>query len=384
VNVKNWGSGMMHSSHQRKHDRGFTLIELMIALVVTSIIAVAGFYVLTTTDRSTKANEQAAGTQQNVRLAMELIARDVKLAGFRMLLSPNVPVGGTAGNCGPGGTPSAIKPVDKVSGASAVPNDDGPDTVSLVVPRTNPGWKLSAVVPASPATSFNAITLNATAVTEMQAEGMADNTNAYVSIGGVVTGQVTTITGATVNLNSTFNLPVTMPADTQVYLLQCITYSVGTTAAACGTTGPCLLRTVDTGTAAATTTNIVDGVEDIQFALACDGCNGTIKSGVPDGVIDDWNADNTFDALDWQTNRVWTPLTFDPATIRLVQVNVVARQTTADQGLGETQKPGVLVSGPLTVSDHLHSADPGYVASTYQQFRRRVLTRTVDARNIAQ
>jgi type IV pilus assembly protein PilW len=350
---------------------------------VTSIIVVAGFTVLTTTDRSTKANEQAAGTQQNVRLAMELIARDVKLAGFRMPLSPNVPVGGTAGNCGPGGTPSAIKPVDKVSGASAVPNDDGPDTVSLVVPRTNPGWTLSAVAPAG-ATSFNAITLNATAVTEMKAEGMADNSSAYVSIGGVVTGQVTTSSGATVNFNSTFNLPMTFPAGTQVYLLQCIDYSIGTNAAACGTNGPCLLRTVDTGTAPTTTTNIVDGVEDIQFALACDGCNTTIKSGVPDGVIDDWNANNTFDAVDWQTNRVWVPLTFDPATIRLVQVNVVARQTTADQGLGEVQQAGILTAGPLTVSDHLHSADPGYVASTYQQFRRRVLTRTVDARNIAQ
>lgn len=374
---------MMRSSC-KSHDRGFTLIELMIALVVTSIIVVAGFTILTTTDRSTKANEQAADTQQNVRLAMELISRDVKLAGFRMPLSPNVPVGGTAGNCGPGGTPSAIKPVDKVSGVSALPNDNGPDTISLVVPRTNPGWTLSAAAPAGAATSFTAITLNATAVTEMQAEGMVDNTNAYVSIGGVVTGQVTTSTGATVNLNSAFNLPVTFPVGTQVYLLQCIDYSIGTTQAACGTNGPCLLRTVDTGTAAATTTNIVDGVEDIQFALACDGCNASIKSGVPDGVIDDWNANNIFDAADWQTNRVWVPLTFDPATIRLVQVNIVARQKTADQGHGELQTTGILTPSPLTISDHLHSADPGYVASTYQQFRRRVLTRTVDARNVAQ
>jgi type IV pilus assembly protein PilW len=368
----------------KRHDLGFTLVELMIGLAITSIIVTAGFVVLTTTDRSTKANEQTAGTQQNARLAMELIARDVKLAGFRMPLSPNVPVGGAAGNCAPGGTPSAIKPVDKVSAAAAVPNDDGPDTISLVVPRTNPGWTLGAVVPVSPASSFAAITLNATAVTEMQAEGMADNSNAYVSIGGVVTGQVTTASGATVNLNSTYNLPVTFPTGTQVYLLQCITYSIGTTTAACGTTGPCLLRTVDTGTAPTTTTNIVDGVEDIQFALACDGCNTTIKSGVPDGVVDDWNASNTFDAPDWQTNRVWAPLTFDPATIRLVQVNVVARQTTADQGLGEKQQAGILTAAPLTVSDHLHSNDPGYALPTYQQFRRRILTRTVDARNVEQ
>ncbi|MBA5866715.1 MAG: prepilin-type N-terminal cleavage/methylation domain-containing protein [Nitrospira sp. CR1.3] len=365
-------------------DRGITLVELMIALAVTSIIVTAGFTVLTTTDKSTKANEQAAGTQQNARLAMELIARDVKLAGFRMPLSPNLPVGGTAGNCAPGGTSSAIKPVDKVSAASALPNDDGPDTISLIVPRTNPSWTLSQVVPVAPATSFNAITLNATAVTEMQAEGMVNSTNAYVSIGGVVTEQVTTSSGSTINLTNTFNMPVTFPVGTQVYLLQCITYSIGSNAAACGTAGPCLLRTVDTGTAPTTTTNIVDGVEDIQFALACDGCNTAIKTGVPDGVIDDWNANNTFDAGDWQTNRVWAPLTFDPATIRLVQVNVVARQASGDQGLGEAQKAGVLTAGPLTISDHLHSADPGYVGSTYQQFRRRQLTRTVDARNVEQ
>ncbi|HJT19107.1 MAG TPA: PilW family protein [Nitrospira sp.] len=375
---------VMESWNRAKGEKGFTLVELMIALAVTSIIVLAGFTVLTTTDKSTKANEQAAGTQQNARMAMELIARDVKLAGFTMPLSPNVPVGGAAGNCGPGGTSAAVKPVDKVSTASATPNDDGPDTISMIVPRTNPGWQLSQGVPVAPATAFTAVTLNPTAITEMQNEGMADNTSAYVSIGGVLTAQVTSSSGSTINLANSINMPTTFPSGTQVYLLQCITYSVGPDATACGTAGPCLLRTVDTGTAPTTTTNIVDGIEDIQFALACDGCNPAIKSGVPDGVIDDWNANNQFDATDWQTNRVWAPLTFDPATIRLVQVNVVARQTVRDQGLGEVQSPGVLTAGPLTISDHSHSDDPGYTASTYQQFRRRVLTRTVDARNIGQ
>ncbi|BFU94457.1 MAG: putative Type IV pilus assembly protein PilW [Nitrospira sp.] len=374
----------MRTAHQRQLQHGITLVELMIALAVTSIIVTAGFTVLTTTDKSTKANEQAAGTQQNARLAMELIARDVKLAGFRMPLSPNVPVGGTAGNCAAGGTSLAVRPVDKVPTPSALPNDDGPDTLSLVIPRTNPGWTLSQAVPVAPASSFTSITLNAAAVSEMQAEGMVNGTGAYVSIGGVVTAQVSTSSGSAVNLSSGFNLPVTFPVGTQVYLLQCVTYSIGQDSTACITSGPCLLRTVDTGTASPPTANIVDGIEDIQFALACDGCNAAIKTGVPDGVIDDWNTNNTFDVGDWQTNRVWTPLTFDPATIRMVQVNVVARQSVRDQGLGEAQQAGVLTAGPLTISDHIHSSDPGYVPSTYQQFRRRQLTRTVDARNVEQ
>ena len=365
-------------------EQGYTLIEVMLALLISVILAIGGYSILASTNKSTSANEQIVSAQYNVRMAMELISRDIKLAGFRMPLAPNTPVGGTAGNCGASGTPLAIIPVDKVSTASATPNDDGPDTISLVVPKTLPGWTLSAAAPLAPATNFNFITVSASTVTAMKADGMADSSGAYISIGGVVTGQVTTSSGSTINLATTYNKPITFPAGTQVYLLQCVTYSVGTTTAACGTNGPCLLRTVDTGTAAATTTSIVDGIEDIQFALACDGCNASIKSGVPDGVVDDWNGNNQFDASDWQTNRVWAPLTFDPGTIRLVQVNLVSRQTSADVGFGETNQAGIQTAGPLTVSDHLHSADAGYSAATYQQFRRRLLTRTVDARNIVQ
>ncbi|HMS84373.1 MAG TPA: PilW family protein [Nitrospira sp.] len=369
--------------HRWGSELGFTLAEVMIALAISTILAVAGYSILISSDKSTRANEQIVGTQHNVRMAMELISRDIKLAGFRMPQAPNAPVGGTAGNCSASGTPTAIRPVDKVSTTSVAPNDDGADTLSLVVPKTMPGWTLSAVVP-SGTSSFNALTLSTTAVADMKTDGMADGSGAYISIGGVVAGQVTTSSGSTINLANTYNLPMTFAAGTQVYLLQCVTYSVGTTTAACGTDGPCLLRTVDTGTAPATTTNIVDGIEDIQFALACDGCNNTVKSGVPDGVVDDWNGNNQFDTGDWQTNRVWAPLTFNPATIRLVEVNIVSRQTSADLGTGEGQKAGIQTAAPLTVSDHLHSNDPGYSLATYQQFRRRLLTRAVAARNIEQ
>jgi len=139
---------------------------------------------------------------------------------------------------------------------------------------------------------------------------------------------------------------------------------------------------VDTGTAPIPPpAPLVDGIEDLQVAYACDGCNTAINSGIPNGVIDDFNGNNTFDVADFQTNRVWSLVTFDPSTIRLVQVSLVARQTTADQGTGETLQAGIL-SGPIQVSDHLPSNDAGYNAATYQSFRRRFLTRTVDSRNM--
>jgi len=138
---------------------------------------------------------------------------------------------------------------------------------------------------------------------------------------------------------------------------------------------------VDSGTAPTITAPLVDGVEDLQFAYACDGCNAAINTGIPNGVIDDFNGNNTFDVADFQTNRVWALGTFDPATIRLVQINIVARQTAIDQGMGEGNQAGAL-STPIQVSDHLPSNDAGYAAATYQSFRRRFLTRTVDTRNM--
>lgn len=64
-----------------RRDRGFTLIELMIAGVLSAVVVMGGFIALTGLQRSgarqTEADEVVAGA----RLAMELIARDVRSAG---------------------------------------------------------------------------------------------------------------------------------------------------------------------------------------------------------------------------------------------------------------------------------------------------------------
>ena len=372
-------------------ERGFTLVEMMISIVISTVIVAAGYTILTTTHKATISNERAVGTQQNVRVAMELIARDLKQAGFGLPEAPNLPVGGTAGNCATGAAGTTITAIRPVDNNSAIPltavNDTGADTISFVVPRTNPtngaisGWVLASAAPSGGAGSFTTITLTTTAVTEMQNAGMQNGSGAYISLGGVVTVPVTSSTGATITLGSPTYAPVNFPAGTQVYLLQCVTYQVASGAANCGSAGPCLTRTVDSGTAPTVTTPLVDGVEDLQLAYGCDGCNTTINAGVPDRVIDDFNGNNTFDVADFQTNRVWTFGTFDPATIRLVQINLVARQTAIDQGTGEGIKAGAL-STPVQISDHLPSNDAGYAAANYQSFRRRLLTRTVDTRNL--
>ncbi len=71
-----------------------------------------------------------------------------------------------------------------------------------------------------------------------------------------------------------------------------------------------------------------------------------------------------------------------PTNIRLVQINVVARQTRTDQGFGDTRTPASSSAAALQVSDHNHADDPGFNLLTYQQIRRRLLTRTVQTRNL--
>ena len=103
-------------------EEGMTLIEIMVATVVTAIVVTAAMTIVMTSNKATQVNEQAADVQQNVRLAMELISQDIKLAGFNMTSA----VGACA--VGPLALPAPIVPGDNVpGGAVGVINDVGPD-----------------------------------------------------------------------------------------------------------------------------------------------------------------------------------------------------------------------------------------------------------------
>ena len=94
---------MVTQGNIRGGQQGVTLIELMVgALVATTIIA-AGFAVLTSSSKALTTNEQTIETQQNVRVAMEFLFRDIRQAGFGM--------NGPVGNC-----PTAVVPADNNTG----------------------------------------------------------------------------------------------------------------------------------------------------------------------------------------------------------------------------------------------------------------------------
>src|SRR2546421_12041125 len=65
-----------------KREQGFTLVELMVAVAAFSIVSLAAFAVLDSGQRNALMNDQTVKVQQNVRLAMDIIARDVRMTGY--------------------------------------------------------------------------------------------------------------------------------------------------------------------------------------------------------------------------------------------------------------------------------------------------------------
>lgn len=65
-------------------ENGVTLIELMIVLVIAAFL-VAGIYSLFITQhRSYAVQDQVAGVQQDARVALDIMARDIRMAGFQI------------------------------------------------------------------------------------------------------------------------------------------------------------------------------------------------------------------------------------------------------------------------------------------------------------
>ena len=400
-------------SQDKPEERGFTLVEIMVATTITSVIVLAGMAALTMTGKAVRANEQVSDAQQNARMAMEMITHDIKMAGFGPQIDPSknpAPVG----NCGIGGTPVPILPGDNNPTVGVA--DTGPDQISLMVPLTvypAPGisaWQTTAPLGLGGA-GFANVAINGAILPAMTAAGFG--ANSFISLGGTAMYQVQ---GAAAPILLTVPEPgpnTVIPTGTQIFILQCITYQVIPQLAGgapgadfnniCGGNAPCLVRGVANATvasfgrvlpncnvAASPCLPIVNGIEDIQFAYACDGCLLALPPILPDGLIDDVNPNLIFDQGDYISNQIWNTPPMTPAAIKMVQVSIVARQQSIDTGLGEGNSqtgPGTLSTTFLTVDDHLHAGgvfvagDAAAQVPPYASVRRRVVTRTVETRN---
>ena len=71
---------MLHDHHRAV--KGFTLIELLIGVVLSSIVVLALYNLLTSQNRVYALQDDVSEMQQNLRVATEKISRDLTMAGF--------------------------------------------------------------------------------------------------------------------------------------------------------------------------------------------------------------------------------------------------------------------------------------------------------------
>ena len=75
--------------------RGFSLIELLIVMGMLTLVLVAVYSLYDTHSKSAYVQEEVVDVQQNLRIAMDSISRDIKMSGILIPLTDNA---GTADN----------------------------------------------------------------------------------------------------------------------------------------------------------------------------------------------------------------------------------------------------------------------------------------------
>ena len=134
---------------KQKSERGFTLMELMVAIAVGLIVMGAMTSLFKTGMDSAMLVTQRAETQQNMRAAIDLMVKDISMAGA------GLPSGGIQLPAGSGSNASLFG-CDQ-SGACHVPGDTYPTSNYMygIIPGYSNGVEASAVVAAAPPPAIN-------------------------------------------------------------------------------------------------------------------------------------------------------------------------------------------------------------------------------------
>jgi type IV pilus assembly protein PilW len=75
-------NGFYMQKEKRKTTSGFTLIELIIAMSLGLIVLGSLYGVFTMQNRTASVQEQIADMQQNARAGLEILMRDIRMAGY--------------------------------------------------------------------------------------------------------------------------------------------------------------------------------------------------------------------------------------------------------------------------------------------------------------
>ena len=324
------------------NNKGYSLVELMIAIVIGMMLIAAASATYIAQNRSFTAQESVSEVNTQSKIAHDLVSNDIRSAGFGVALDMNAePVNGYT---------DIITPVDSTTGPDAITVVGGFRKVGSLWPvGSSPGISCAS----SPSVSLGSTTAQIIYDSDIDdSEGLNITDRRYVSIDGIDFVEVSGCSlGADNNCSGTITLNRALTQDfplvdndgngtcdvgRPVYLVEDITFCVNTTdntlrkirrnanAAAC------------TGISTSLDEVLADNVEDLQFAYAVDA-NG-------DGDADDTNGNGSLD--DFVNGSAVT----DPSTIKAVRVNVLASTDRPDP---QYRNMG---SRPVAIENHNQTA----------------------------
>ena len=331
-----------------------TLLELLISVALFSIVSLAAFSVLSASQQAAVLNDQTVQVQQNVRLAMDLVSRDIRMAGFG-----NPPAGVIVG-CA-----NHLNPTDNAIGADA-----GSDSIAVMTVDQQIGTLASNFTSGSTIT-VSGLSSDAVAGQVITLEGIFTATINTVTAG---TGAVTLYEPGTVTAKTIIS-PLTFAAGTPVIRLACVSYTV----TGIGASPPFQLMRNNVA--------LVDGIESLQLAYGLDADG--------DGTIDDQNGNNTVDCIDFVPNNtaclqgttllaagtvttIPASVNATPSSARQVRLTVVGRAippAAANVANNTWKDPTYKSSSAVTAEDQAIANAPG--------IRRRTLTRVISLRDIS-
>jgi prepilin-type N-terminal cleavage/methylation domain-containing protein len=198
-----------------RKEKGFTLVELLVAMAISGIVVAAVYTAFVTQQKSYTVQNQVAETQQNARVGLDLIAREVRMAGYgQPAWSMNADTdGGCFGLCH-----TVTDPVTVVDGGASPDRitvigcfDTAPGTLSVAASMGNTALTLQN---ADEASKFNTTTKNS------------------IFIGGFENAKVTNISGRTLTIDidpttsGNQGLARSYSTGAEVNLVRAITYYV--------------------------------------------------------------------------------------------------------------------------------------------------------------
>ena len=240
----------------RNSQRGFSLVELMIALLITALVLGGIYTTFVVQQRSFIAQDQVSETQGSSKIAFDMIVNDIRNAGY--------------------GYPDAEAPqVNGFTGAITLGDALGPnssDIITLVGGFRDiatiglPTGQTNVEVGQTDAADDPYLDVCYTGTTKFN-----DTDKKYISIDGVTYAEITKIeSGSSANCANTERLildrPVdkAFPVDRPVYLIEDVTYRLttadGMTNCSNAKAGDICLQRVSTATV-----TIASDIEDLQF-----------------------------------------------------------------------------------------------------------------------